>query len=47
MIVVIVVAPWLRDVEDALTQKSEMGPPVSNWEDLEAYDDYEILLHGG
>jgi len=26
---------------------SEMGPPVSNWEDLEAYDDYEILLHGG
>jgi len=26
---------------------SEMGPPVSNWEDVEAYDDYEILLHGG
>ncbi|KAI4654633.1 uncharacterized protein J4E79_008507 [Alternaria viburni] len=27
--------------------RSQMEPPVSIWEDLEAYDDYEILLHGG
>ena len=32
-----------RGVDD----RSQMEPPVSNWEDLEAYDDYEILLHGG